>query len=467
MYGYGYSYPNNTQGSGLMGNYEAGVRTDGGFFAFPIDTGLASRLEALGLLNASSLVNSCNAGKADVLYNLIPTPVQALDRFTVVRSTVKRVLNSAGVLSEVAINTPAFEFNTDGTYRGLLVEPAGTNGIRNNTNVGAVAGSPGTFPTNWLSNTRGLTRTVVGTGTVNGVEYIDVKYAGTADTTAGVQIGFDGTTQIVASNGQIWTNSFWFQVIAQPTPPINYRLVITERTDVGGAVAGGSSTISTPTVWERYTQTRTLSGGGTVARVTPEFQADVTNGQTYDFTIRIGLPQMEQSSVATSVIKTSGTALTRTADSVTLTGASSLIGQTEGTIYCEVDTRITGGASLDKRIVSLSDGTTGMIIELSKTVTDELKARVVNTTEQASIVTATNRTGVFKLALAYAVNDIAFYVNGVQVGTDALATIPACSAINIGSRVDLNATTFFNDRIRSVVLLPTRLPNATLAALTA
>ena len=47
--------------------------------------------------------------------------------FTVDRDTVKYVLNSSGDIASVAIDTPAIEYNADGTYKGLLVEPASTN----------------------------------------------------------------------------------------------------------------------------------------------------------------------------------------------------------------------------------------------------------------------------------------------------------------------------------------------------
>jgi hypothetical protein len=71
-----------------------------------------------------------------------------------------------------------------------------------------------------------------------------------------------------------------------------------------------------------------------------------------------------------------------------------------------------------------------------------------------------------KMAVAYANNDVAFYINGVQIGTDTSVTIPACSKVNIGSRGS-DDTNFINDHVRSVALFPTRLANATLASLTA
>jgi len=74
--------------------------------------------------------------------------------------------------------------NADGsvsTCPRLLLEPQRTNSIRNSTMVGAVAGNPGTLPTNWnVSGAVGLTRTIVGVGTELGLQYVDFRFNGTA-----------------------------------------------------------------------------------------------------------------------------------------------------------------------------------------------------------------------------------------------------------------------------------------------
>jgi hypothetical protein len=469
MYGYGYSYPNNPQGNGLLGQYEAGVRSDGGSFAFPIDTGLASRLEGLGLLNASSLVNSCNAGKESVLYNLIPTPVQALDRFTVVRAGTKWVLNSSGVLAEVANNVPAFEFNTDGTYRGLLVEPGGTNQIRNNTGVGAVVGTPGTLPTNWTqANTGGLSSEIVAIGTEAGVEYIDIRISGTATSTTSRLLTFDSTTQIVASSGQIWTHSLWVKKIAEPNPPSAYEFGFREGTAAGALVAFQVGALALTSSWQRLSRTGVGLNVST-ERVQPLLAFTITNGATYDFTIRIGLPQMEQSAVATSVIKTTGSTANRVADSVTLTGASSLIGQSAGSIFCEFVSGDFNSTTL-RNVLSINDNSTQNRITIRAVQSQNNRFETIVVTGNSLVAAigqgSNNANGAtIKLALAYALNDIAFYANGASVGTDTSATIPACDRINLGNF--LGDGQFINGWIRSVALFPTRLPDATLASLTA
>ena len=47
--------------------------------------------------------------------------------FTVDRNSTKYVLGSGGTIIPSATDEPAFEFNADGSYKGLLVEPAATN----------------------------------------------------------------------------------------------------------------------------------------------------------------------------------------------------------------------------------------------------------------------------------------------------------------------------------------------------
>lgn len=410
---------------------------------------------------ASLIIDARNAGIAPGKIFPLKPNVKDLtgDFIPFARNGVATFVDANGVLQTAAANV-ARRLYVNGVLEGFLFEPATVNRVRNNTNVGAVAGAPGTLPTNWQENTRGLTRTVVGTGTLNGVEYIDVRYNGTANATGEVQILFEGTTQIVATNGQSWTNSFWFQVISQPTPPLNYVQWTTERTAAGTAVANGSQAISTPTTWARYSFVRALAGGGTVERVTPEFRAGVTNGLSYDFTIRIGLPQMEQDITATSVIKTSGSTVTRIADVASLTGATSLIGQTEGTLYAEVVSRNYNSGGNGARIVTLSDGTTNNRLSLARqfnfnnrfqgivSVGGVLEAQVLQGSDVAI-------GGTTKMTMSYRTNDITYYTNGVQSALDTISSIPACSRLDLGNQ--LGTEQFINGAIKTFAIFPRRL----------
>src|SRR3954464_10592323 len=60
--------------------------------------------------------------------------------------------DQTGTLQAAATNVPRLDWDPVTLQpRGLLVEEARTNGIRNNSMTGAVVGTPGTLPTNWAT----------------------------------------------------------------------------------------------------------------------------------------------------------------------------------------------------------------------------------------------------------------------------------------------------------------------------
>jgi hypothetical protein len=401
--------------------------------------------------------------KTGKLYSQIPT--SGAGDFTVTRNTTATRLNDAGVIESVASGIPRLDYSVSGFVTGcpaLLVEPAATNSIRNNSNTNAVTGTTGTLPTNWSeTSTAGLTRSIVALGTENGVAYIDIRYSGTANATAAT-LNFESTTQIVATSGQVWTNSAYLKSIAAPNPYATIRLGMVDRTSGGTfIVAGQSSDLTLTSTLTRFSLTRTLSSGSTVARVQPNVAFGLVSGTAYNFTVRIGYTQMELGSVATSVIPTTAGTGSRSADVISVSGAvSGSIGQTEGTIYAEVDVRnFTNSA----RVIALSDGTGANAINLQLLSPDRIRVTVNLSSSNQADFSAVMPAGVNKLALGYAQNNIALYLNGTSVGTDTSCNIPATNKVDLGS---LNGGTILNDRIRAAALYTTRLTNAELATLT-
>jgi hypothetical protein len=208
--------------------------------------------------------------------------------------------------------------NADGSLNScprLLLEPQRTNSIRNSTMVGAVAGSPGTLPTNWsVIGGAGLTQTIVGTGTESGLTYLDVRYNGTATSTDVIRLTQETNTGIAASNGQTWSLSPYVKVTITSGATPSYSLRMAERTVIGSLITVGTQSATFTSTLTRQTYTRTLTGGVTVGAVVPEIGITVTNGATYDFTIRIAAPQMELGAYATTFIPTTTAAVTRLAD---------------------------------------------------------------------------------------------------------------------------------------------------------
>jgi hypothetical protein len=177
--------------------------------------------------------------------------------------------------------------------------------------------------------------------------------------------------------------------------------------------------------------------------------------------------QAETGSVATSPIVTTAGTASRVADAITLTSASSLIGQTANTLYVEGEIQTFTGAS-DACIFALTDGTSDEAIVIGTVAANGRIEAVVRDggSDQATIASGSFTTGVFKCAIASAVNDVAFYLNGSSVGTDTSATHPALSVFQFGGTVAVVAPTARPVWFRAIADFPTRIANATLVTLT-
>jgi len=249
---------------------------------------------------------------------------QQLVTFT--RASSGTFVDSAGTLQTAATNVPRFDHNpATGESLGLLVEEARTNSIRNNTMVGAVAGTPGTLPTNWVTFTTisGISRTIVGTGTENGITYIDLQISGTATANVAITIASEPTNSTAALNGQSWTYSAYVKLVAGSFSGFNSpQIIVEEYSAVGSYLAGQTTSVSAPTTTlTRLSATRTNTNALTAFEYAG-LRHYISSGNTVDMTLRIGLPQLEQGAFATSVIPTTTAAATRAADVVSISNAN-------------------------------------------------------------------------------------------------------------------------------------------------
>ena len=393
-------------------------------------------------------------------------PIDGTGDFTVTRATTPTAdrstrVNALGFIETVANNLPRLDYPIGGGCPALLVEPAATNGIRNNSMVGAVAGSPGTMPTNWGTALSGLTRTVVGTGTENGVAYLDIRFNGTATGTA-IAIAYDANTIIAALQNQVWTHSVYARFTANVLNMPSLRVGMYEFNSGGTYLTEGfGSGVTLTSNLTRLSFTRTLTNAST-AFVGAILQMPIVNGTSYDFTIRIGYPQMEQSSVATSVIPTTTAAITRGADVITDTTATALIGQTEGTIYFEAQCTTPSDFSDIIRIEGAGSNNINIIQTASNAYRMDLQASGVTRT---IISTTTGVTGFAKIAIAYKTNELAISVNGGAPTTAALSFTfnGALTTIRIAHA---NYTALRPYRLRAAALYTTSLTDTQLALLT-
>ena len=352
-------------------------------------------------------------------------------------------------------DVPRIDFrNADGTLSScgrLLLEPQRTNSIRNSSMVGAVAGTPGTLPTIWNQSGGGGLTTTISLGTESGLPYVDIRYNGTA-TQAFLELRFEANNGIAALNGQTWTMAQYIKAISG-TIPVS-QLAIIERNAASGFITQGSSSFLATSSLQRLTFTRTLAGGATVAFVQPLILFSLTVGVAYDFTIRIAAPQMELGAYATTWVPTTTAAVTRLADTASKTGVSSLIGQTEGTLFVEltVPELINAGGEF-----SISNGTDIVNIQRPTSANNRIRSVVfIGGAFPVTIDRTITTGGTYKVAFAYKQNDFVVYVNGILVGTDTSGNVPTMDRLYF--------TAPFQPA--QAALFKTRLDNATLAQLT-
>lgn len=173
---------------------------------------------------------------------------------------------------------------------------------------------------------------------------------------------------------------------------------------------------------------------------------------------------VELGAYATSYIPTLAASATRGADACSKTGISSLIGQTEGTLFAEIQyfDNIAGTAELVPFYIGTGTFLTSIYITIYQ---DVLYCTVWNGGVQEAIINCGSLTaGVHKVAAGYSNGFFVAYLDGVQKGTYVPGSIPACSQVFLGTAG--GSTSIEAYKLSQALLFKTRLTNTELATLT-
>ena len=174
--------------------------------------------------------------------------------------------------------------------------------------------------------------------------------------------------------------------------------------------------------------------------------------------------QIESGSYVSSYIPTMGTSETRAADSCSVTGASDVIGQTEGTIYWEGSVPT---ADQNANICQFNNSTSASVV-LEKRSNGKIRARVWNSGNAVvSIQSSSYGDENLKIAFAYKSGEVALYINGAQIATDSTAFTFAQSLTEF--QLGVGVLYFAYPRTSSAkqsMLFNERLTNSELATLT-
>jgi hypothetical protein len=219
--------------------------------------------------------------------------------------------------------------------------------------------------------------------------------------------------------------------------------------------------------WYRCTAIATATITATTAFGIYLRQTDAATSATYtgDGTSSMYLwgAQLEAGAYATSYIPTTAATVTRNADVCAKASISSLIGQTEGTLFVQFNYKGTQDG-----YIGINDGTAGNRVIIGTQIANKNIRLLIDTlsVNQTLITSASNILvpgNVYKMAVAYNNNDIALYLNGALIGTDSTASIPATTRFEYSA---LTSNIVFAEPVLQTLVFKTRLSNADLATLT-
>jgi hypothetical protein len=409
------------------------------------------RLRSLGLYSKFSALYTPAVRNTSKLYSIISADGDA----TVTRGSVKNINSATGTLEEIASDVTPSSFGTGGW--GALVEGARTNLLQRTEE----------FDNGWTGENLIITANVIVApdGTMTADKII-------ANTATGNHYRIQTPT---TANATVHTISVYAKAG-------EYNFM---RIEQGNNSNGGYFNLSNGTVVGATTYSPRITDAGngwyrcsvTVTSVATNVGcvfAPSPNGTTINYTgdgtsgIFIWGAQLEVGSFASSYIKNVNTSagVPRSADVITKTGASDLIGQTEGTLFAVVDTSVKP-APPSKRILTLDNSSNVATnrIQLIKTTTDEIE--FIHTISSTNVIrrTVANQSGIFKICGTYTPTEIKLFVNGVQISTTGIVTgTPVLNQIGIGCVSD--GTNQFDDRILLAGISKTALTQAEAIALT-
>jgi hypothetical protein len=395
--------------------------------------------------------------------------------FNVTRATTATRFNSAGLIESVASGVPRLDYYTSGGTAGcpaLLVEPSAANGILDSADTA----------TNWL----------LGANLTSGyVDVIGVSGNNLTVAASGSGIGAAAgalrriSNNVALASGSTYTISFLMKKTGAHTIGGYYAALTGGAAGDLGAGFNVSGSFSSGQIYNppsgttnrirrveqwgtdvyRCSETFTMTASGTLTQffIGPTVSTTANTNPAVGAQLAFAAPQIELGSVPTTFIPTTAAAVTRNADEISRSSISGCIGQTEGTIYAELDL----SRAFASVVIILGNGSSeGFRIRRNSNFSVFVQA--VNTSGSATLFTSSAASaGIYKIAFGYKNGDYAMSINGAAVQTSSnSANFPVNALDRLLLGETIGGVPYFNDRMRAVALYTTRLTNAELQTLT-
>lgn len=325
--------------------------------------------------------------------------------FSFDRASSATRVNKDGLIETVGSGEPRIDYKDD-SNGALLLEPSRTNYDSESLN----------FTTSFMSNSSGiqsssLTSKIAPDGSNDSV-YKITKATDNSDPYLG-RSGVSFTDTKMVFSAWLWTDENQSKDV----------LFLVYR---DGAQEVQTKNITLTTTPTRYFIEATFTT--TPSNVAYRIDLDGVSSNQY---IYAWGKQVEAGSYATSYIPTQGSIGTRNRESCEQTPPSSIIGQTEGTLYAELG-NIPNNA-IDDVFIELSDGTSNNRILFYADANGHIRNQIKSNGSISSLInTNVDVSSNMKIAITYKTNEAKVFINGVQYGgTDTSVVVPSVSKINL------------------------------------
>ena len=194
------------------------------------------------------------------------------------------------------------------------------------------------------------------------------------------------------------------------------------------------------------------------------------NDDTYSFAgdgssgIFLWGAMIEEKAFSTSYISTTGSTVTRAAETCNSAGNSTVFNSTEGVLYAEISALASDSTAKE---ITLSDGTTNNRVIISYNTANKIRINYrkasSNIFDQTKTITITESN---KVAVKYKLNDFSFFVNGTKVASSTSGSVMSANTLTQLNFDDGSGSFDFYGKIKNVQIYNTALTDAELIELT-
>lgn len=381
--------------------------------------------------------------------------------FDFTRASSATRVNKDGLIENVPSGKPRIDF-TDNTSGHLLLEPSRTNLVTYSEDF-----------TQWTkqSITDGEISLVSNslTGSVDASELEDTSTSNyarlTLNTTTSASTAYRFSCFVKKTTG-VQTSCPAFQLeVGHDYLVLNTTTgeTKTDALDAGNTNYSDINVIDFNSEWWKLEMTATSVGTSTRVAIYPAFTGTFGSSASSSNigTVTIYGIQVEQGSYATSYIPTSGSTVTRSAETANGAGNSTVFNDSEGVLYAEMAALTNIDAFRQIAIGNSTDNVKLLYTGVSTSIRFIVKDGGVNQYDKTINVSDINFK---KVALKYKASDFAVWIDGVEYEAQASGTTP--SGLDEVAFDDGSGGSDFYGKIKDLRVYDTALSDSELQALT-